>query len=381
MTNKNQITYFFGAGASYHAIPTVDGLPNRINDLIKYLSGIIGTIDGGNPESFLSEVTINNKQTLIDIIEELSWLINESEEHQTVDTLAKKFYVQGIDTSLCKLKRALIIYFFFEQNIKFPNYSEEKNKHELLLDKRYDNLIANIAERKNTGVELKGHIKFITWNYDLQIDLALRNYFSGKFQNFNSIKNNNQIHPNQISYDLQNGQLIDINKFATIKLNGNAFLDDAFKNSGYGGLTVNDYRFQEKNKSEEDVVGNFLVEYGKIFPKGVNTNHEVYKYFNFAWEKEEKYSGHQNVVSEAIKIMNDTKVLIIVGYSFPFSNSEIDKQLFANCNPNQVIIQDLEPEQIKDRLLELLSENKVPYDHKKIKTISPGKYFPIHPET
>jgi hypothetical protein len=379
MVNRNQITYFFGAGASCHAIPTVDGLSSRINNLIKYLSQIKGKIEGGNPKSFLSELTIKNNQTLIDIIQELNWLINESEEHQTVDTLAKKFYVQSDYKSLCKLKRALIIYFFFEQNIKFSNYSEEKNKHELLLDKRYDNLIANIAERKNAGVELKGHIKFITWNYDLQIDLALRNYFTGK--TINRIKNENHIHPNNKSFDLENGQLIDINKFAVVKLNGNAFLDNGFDDGNHNGVTINDFRFSNNDSKNTDILGEFLLEYSTIFSNGLSGSHPVYKYFNFAWEKEDKYRGHKNVVSEAINIMNNTKVLIIVGYSFPFFNSEIDKQLFANCNPNEVIIQDLEPEKIKERVLQLLSENKVPFDKNKIKSVLPEKFFPIHPET
>ena len=366
-------------GASYHAIPTIDELPDRIKNLIKFLQDILEKVEAGNIYSETYQKLNSKKDTLTIIISELKWLVVASDSHQTVDTLAKKYYVQRDDDSLCKLKRALMIYFFFEQNISFPNYSDKKNEHDLLLDKRYDNLIASISERSEIGLKLKDHIKLITWNYDLQIDVAIKNYFPETSFTINRIKNANQIHPNQDSYN--KGVVNLMEKFAVIKLNGNAFLDDAFKNSGYGGVTVNDYRFQEKNKSEEDILANFLVEYGKIFPKGVNSNQEVYKYFNFAWEKEEKYPGHQNVVSEAIKIMNVTKVLIIVGYSFPYFNSDIDKQLFANCNPNQIIIQDLVPEQIKDRVLQLLSENKVPYDEKKIKTISPGKYFPIHPET
>jgi hypothetical protein len=379
MENKNQITYFFGAGASYHAIPTIDGLPDRIKNLILFLQDILEKVEAGNIYSETYQKLNSQKETLTTLIIELNWLVDASDPHQTVDTLAKKFYVQRDDISLCRLKRALMIYFFFEQNISFPNYSEKKNEHELLLDKRYDNLIASIAERNETGVNFKDHIKIITWNYDLQIDFAIKNYFPGKFVTLNKVKNDNHIHPNQNSYNKGAEGLL--NKFAVIKLNGNAFLDDAFKNNGHDGVTVSDFRFQEKNISEEDILGNFLVDYGKIFPQGVNSNHEVYRYFNFAWEKDDKYPGHQNVISEAIKIINATKVLIIVGYSFPYFNSEIDKQLFANCNPNQIIIQDLFPEQIKERLLQLLPQNNIPFDVSKIKMMSLGKYFPIHPET
>jgi hypothetical protein len=378
MTNKNQITYFLGAGASYHAIPTIDGLYKRINNLIKFLTNKKEDVENENNNLFINKSIKNNKLILIEIIEELEWLLSESEQHQTVDTLAKKFYVQRDDDSLCRLKRALMIYFFFEQNIVFSNFSEKKNDQELLFDRRYDNLIASIAERSETGIKFKDQIKIITWNYDLQIDSAIKNYFPGKYVAINKIKNDNHIHPNQNSYNKGAQDLLD--KFATIKLNGNAFLDDAFKNNGHNGITVNDYRFQHKDSDEDEILGHFLTEYNNIFQAGKSTNHEIYKYFNFAWETIERYSGHNSLLNEAIKIMEATKVLIIVGYSFPYFNSSIDKQLFANCDPKEIIIQDLVPEQIKERLLSLLSQNKTPYD-KKIKFLEPGKYFPIHQET
>lgn len=257
METKTQITYFFGAGASYHAIPTIDGLSNRLENLVKYLNDKKEIIEGENPKSFLPDTIINNKQTLIDIIEELKWLLKESDNHQTVDTLAKKFYILSDDDSLCRLKRALMVYFFFEQNISLSNYSEKPNQHKSLTDKRYDNLIASIAGKGKNGIELKGHIKFITWNYDLQIDLAVRNYFNSKFQTINKIKNEINIHPNQNSYNLPNGELIDRNKFAAFKLNGNAFLDNSFDNGGHGGLTINDYRFNHSN-IEKDIFGRFF---------------------------------------------------------------------------------------------------------------------------
>jgi hypothetical protein len=307
--------------------------------------------------------------------------LKESDNHQTVDTLAKKFYILSDDDSLCRLKRALMVYFFFEQNIQLHN-PEKPNLHFSLTDKRYDNLIAIIAGKGGNGIELKGHIKFITWNYDLQIDLALRNYFNSKFNTINKIKNELNIHPNQNSYDLPNGELITRNKFAAFKLNGNAFLDNSFYNSGHGGgVTINDYRFNQSS-IEIDILTAFLKEYSALFKNNrINSGHAVYKYFNFAWEKEDKYLGHNNVIEEAIKIMQATNVLIIVGYSFPYFNSVIDKKLFAQCLPNEIIIQDLEPEHIKERLSMLLGSNGNSLDGIKVKLQKPDKYFPIHPET
>lgn len=379
MINRNQITYFFGAGASFHAIPTIDRLNNRIENLITYLTDKKETAENENSNILLDSNIKENINILINIIEELEWLSYESEYHQTVDTLAKKFYVQKDDKSLYRLKRALMIYFFFEQNIRFPNYSDIKNEHESLLDKRYDNLIASIVEREESRVRFKENIKIITWNYDLQIDFAVKNYFIGKSSTINSIKNESNIHPNQNSYNKGLENVLD--KFAVLKLNGNAFLDSTFKNSNYGGMTINDYKFRNNDIDDNYILGMFLIDYKSIFLNGINSNNEVYKYFNFAWEREDKYMGYKSLMSQAIKIMEATKILIIVGYSFPYFNSEIDKQLFSKCYPKEIIIQDLEPEKIKERLTFLLPKDATSNERIKITCHSPGKYFPIHPET
>jgi hypothetical protein len=173
---KTQITYLFGAGASANAIPTVDSLGYRIQDLIKYLT----ILSDENKKESSEESKKNKKLINIDalqfIIDDLNWVYKESENHQTVDTLAKKYYVQGKASSLNRLKRALISYFYFEQNIKFKTYDEQKYDFPIFLDKRYDNLIASIADKKPTGIRLRNHIKCITWNYDLQLDFAIKNY-------------------------------------------------------------------------------------------------------------------------------------------------------------------------------------------------------------
>ena len=37
MSDKNQVLYYLGAGASANAIPVINGMRNRIKDLINYL--------------------------------------------------------------------------------------------------------------------------------------------------------------------------------------------------------------------------------------------------------------------------------------------------------------------------------------------------------
>ncbi len=49
----------------------------------------------------------------------------------------------------------------------------------------------------------------------------------------------------------------------------------------------------------------------------------------FAWEKDPVKEGHLNHGIEiAKKFAEQTEVLVIIGYSFPFFNREIDNQIF-----------------------------------------------------
>lgn len=378
MNNKDQITYFLGAGASFNAIPVINELEDGIELLKSYLIGLYNDSKGENIyANFLSE-PINKRDVLFEIIQDLDWLILESKFHQTVDTLAKKYYLLEDRESLCRLKRAMIVYFFFEQNISFRAIDSPRS---LLLDKRYDYLIANIATRNKYGIHFKNHINIITWNYDLQIDFAIKNYFPNKYHTLNYLKNNNQILPNKNSF--KSNHSISEDSFSVFKLNGNAFLDNTgFDNLHLDSETVNDFRFNNIRPTNLSIINSFLDEYSKIFFNSVNIDHEIYKYFNFAWEKnEEKYNSHLNVIKAAESIMQKTKVLIIIGYSFPFFNSEIDSLLFSKCNPKEVLIQDPDAEQVKERFLMLINKSNPTFENTKFNLLKPGNFFPIHSET
>jgi hypothetical protein len=370
---KNTV-YYLGAGASIQAIPTIDGLRDRINELKIYLDGFIsGNQNSASFQQFDHNIR-NHQNTLRNIKDDLEYLYRESETHQTVDTLARKLFLIEDYENLKKLKRGLVSYFFFEQCVGFG-----KSKYEFLLDKRYDNLISSIAYKENGRILLRDDIKIITWNYDLQIEHALQNY---TYDLINNIKANHQIHPNQNSFNLTSGDLIDPTKFSMFKLNGNAFLDKVFQYEGANGLTPHDINIKRNTQVyNQQHIGNYLVDFERLFPEGKLTDADVFQYFNFAWEKEEKYSGFNNMLDNIIKVITSTERLIIVGYSFPFFNAEIDRQLLTACRPKEVIIQDLYPELIKERLLELVPKFGGPFDKNnppiKFKLSTPGNYFPI----
>lgn len=376
--SKN-VTYYFGAGASAQAIPVIDGLSGRIESLIILLESYLLNNHNSESRSTKSAHIWDNQKTLNCVIEDLNWLFKESQNHQTVDTLARKFYVQNEINSLKKLKRSLITYFFFEQNIVF-GIDDKKGKTEYnyksKVDKRYDSLVATLCEKGDSGdVLIKDNIKIISWNYDLQIDLCLMNYSKKSLGNTKLFYN---IHPNSNSYNIADNVLFDTSKFGVLKLNGNAYYDanQAFDNHH----NLNLYNINILHDSEDEIIGKYLLCYNSKFPGGKINDDDSFKYFNFAWEKNniEKYPGHTSVIKTAIEVATKTEILIIVGYSFPFFNSSIDRLILEKMSPKEIIIQDTNPKLIESRLKSLIPKYKEEVDEcYKFTLVEVDKYYPI----
>jgi hypothetical protein len=371
--NQNQIVYYLGAGASAQAIPVIDGLTPRLgiiaDHLMQYISGqnVVNTLPKKYPELLALQGPLNT------IINDLNWLCKEAQNHQTVDTLARKFYLIGDPRSLCRLKRTLISYFFLEQTCIIQDYNEVPTSQRSILDLRYDNLIASIAYKNGSDVWLKGHIKVITWNYDLQLELAIKNY---KDLDLNQIRSFYNIYPNENVF--RSDSSIDSDIFSCLKLNGTAI----HGNLHYDAETVYDLYINRTDLNQAQIVIKYLEWFNENLNSEKALNPLNFETFNFAWEGEGyKYKKFKNYLNEYKQILVNSRVLIIVGYSFPYFNSEIDKELLSVCNPEEIIIQDSNPVLIKERLLELcphLSVDKNNSNSVKIKLLKPDKYFPIH---
>ena len=62
------------------------------------------------------------------------------------------------------------------------------------------------------------------------------------------------------------------------------------------------------------------------------------------------YTSHSEaILQRSHEIINDTDALVIIGYTFPFFNREIDRKVLSRLSPKaKVYIQDLAPEKIKE---------------------------------
>jgi hypothetical protein len=345
----SKIVYLLGAGSSALALPPINGMKGEIENLEAILKSYLEV--NFNPESFRSlpiSFKENYKQ-LAPLIGDFRWLIDESKNHETVDTVAKKFYLLNDYKSLKRLKTTLIIYFTIKQLCRLPGNPGSGGISGILyplIDQRYDSFIAAIAEKRNQQMQLKGNVKVVTWNYDIQLELSLKRYLNKKVH---VLKEEFQIFPNHNSFSLNQGNLMNLEQFGMIKLNGNAFWDNPSETGEELRTTLFDEYFG--NNEPVKVLGHLLYQLEWLHANNDKLIDQAIKYFNFAWESDstftERYEGYANNISEATRIVSEAEILVVIGYSFPVFNRSVDTHLFDHMTKlRKVYLQDLEPEKI-----------------------------------
>jgi len=346
-------TYLLGAGASAEVIPIYSFRNNNQNNNKTFSEDIILQLeefskscrsygnDGIRKKHRENNVKANPEiKELTQLYENLNldikWLKNELPKHKTIDTLAKRFTLLNEDQSLNKLKALISLYFLCKQ---IPdNY-----------DKRYDSFYASILEKNesnnlskiNSKVKLPETIKIISWNYDYQFEIAFNNYcgYTGsEKRNLVSLQNDLKIFP---SINLNNNKIDFSENVNIVKLNGTAaYFTDNEENIQPFAENIS------ANNMDIDNIFKNLNNY-KIASSSKKSN----QVFNFAWDNN---FITQHALKLAGNILSNTETLIIVGYSFPYFNREIDEKLFDSIDKSgirKIIIQDKSPESIKQNIL------------------------------
>ena len=137
---------------------------------------------------------INEKDNLVKDIENL-YIANK--EHATIDTYARKLYLNKNITEFDKLKNLLCLFFVWCQLNSKP-------------DQRYDTFLANILDEH---LNLPKEICVISWNYDSQFEIAYRNY---------SIRSQLPVFDKNFKVDFSNKE----NIYKLFKVNGSATFED-----------------------------------------------------------------------------------------------------------------------------------------------------------
>lgn len=308
----HKITYLFGAGASKNALPIVKEFPERIQNLIDFLEK--DNIEFDESETFddLGPTVRNTKNDYyIEMIGSLKWMLKVIENHSSVDTFAKKLYIKGLNSELNRLKIALSVFFMIEQTRCPP-------------DIRYDGFFASLIE----GLNLFPHnVNILSWNYDYQFEMAYSDY-SGD-NDLYSNRSDLRINTKYGDKDFTEG-------FCIFKLNGTA-----------GFYFKEEYKEYMNNYSIKDSFSKYLLD--KILKTYVAATYryEIVPMLSFAWESERPLIG---ILDLAIENTKYTDILVVIGYSFPFFNREIDRRIIRNMeNLKKVYFQAPDAENLKER--------------------------------
>lgn len=314
---KDKITYLFGAGASAgtkgrQGLPVVDQLPERIDFLVQKIR---------TEDLWLSEVetplpieTYSKEEYQRQIIQDLEWVSIEAKKHASVDTLAKKMYLKEEFKSLDRLKVALSIFFILEQSRVEP-------------DIRYDTFFASILNE--TLFEFPNDVRILSWNYDYQFEKA----FSGFSGRSNLSENERRL--NVIAKFYRGTPSSD--RFAIVKLNGTTGFSNGMKLVKFTDVLSQNFDLELLDK--------VVYQYANMSHK---VNNGFYPTLSFAWEKEEP--GNTSIIEKAIACTNETDVLVVIGYSFPFFNRFVDRNIIGEMKKlRKVYFQSPDAENIKTR--------------------------------
>lgn len=322
----SKIVYLFGAGASFgkraaddkneilEGLPIVSEFPVQIDRLVEKIQNQKFSLPASQ------QGTSDESKKLID---ELKWLKESSEKHQTVDTFAKKLRVsEGHNNDYDRLKNAISVFLTLMQLFNKP-------------DSRYDAFFANILG--NSYYKLPENVSILSWNYDCQFEIAHAAY--SKRQSLNAIWDDLNIKGKTTKS--RNDNYI---PFSITKLNGTALM---FEDNGSFDSTFFDAFFNRQGMSEISYVTTAYID--------TLNSKNVRNALSFAWEGCDT-EFEKLYISKAI----DAEILVIIGYSFPFFNREVDREIIRNMvNLKKVYIQDPFCEYVKDSFEAVLSEEQL----------------------
>jgi hypothetical protein len=247
----------------------------------------------------LLSVLNNEKHTTSEekeYINDLQWLIKFSKEHASVDTFARKLFLNNSKLDLIKLKNCLSVFFLIEQ-LRRP------------VDPRYDTFFATLLETKFV---MPKDLKIISWNYDMQFEMAYQ-LFTNQDDLYNAQANLGVFLKSNDNWRASE-------KFGIYKLNGSSIAytsDNAKLTKVY------------TNSKNKEISIEILHE---IFNSYCHFKKDHSKYtlgLSFAWEEEHIVNG-KDIVSITKEKTIDTEILVIIGYSIPYFNRKIDRDLIKN---------------------------------------------------
>ncbi|WP_040250064.1 hypothetical protein [Psychroserpens mesophilus] len=327
---KPKITYFIGAGASYSSCPIWTEQGNKMIEVAcKYFKK--------NTGFFITKPT-----DLVEHAEEIIWDIGyfglKANKFGTIDTYAKKLHLNASFKELSRLKLSVSVFFTIwqltnDRNLKSRKIQDKEYVFEEI-DKRYISLFASILESKSSvEIKIKENIRFVSWNYDLQLEYA--------FKSFNQ--------------DNLSWEFICNNLNFRAGISDNKELDICHLNGYHGFYNVKEREEHFLDLTESKGINEIVDSLSFLYNSHRNNGFSLSNHINYAWEKN---PIAQKTRDEALRIFSETDILIIIGYSFPNFNKEIDKELFKRLQGRKTRIYYQDPNASLNFIKQLVDINE-----------------------
>ena len=279
-----KVTYLLGAGASCQALPMAKDFAERV---LKFRTEVLPS---GVAKVYSAPGKAYPKEYLLppsgdfgrSLLESLGWLAKEAQRHASVDTYAKKLFIKNDEEAqelLNKLKSTLSCYLLLEQSLK-P------------VDKRYGKFFAKILTRKPDGIPLLPEgVNIVTWNFDTQPEKSYKEFCE---------------HPSYVDEGITRGA------HNIIRLNG---------------ICGQPYKTDTKDLCYLEFSKSFFESVLNLFKNHMDPNVLGYRpQILFAWER-------GDLLTKDVERIKGTTTLVVIGYSFPDFNEDIDKVLFEVMVP------------------------------------------------
>ncbi|WP_026710586.1 hypothetical protein [Flavobacterium filum] len=303
-TENLKITYLLGAGASYYSNPIWKEQGKTMFSVAKNIIALL------KRDSFYYKdskyPSLRNNMILIDFFNKLERFGKLAMEYGSIDIYAKRLSIIEKHQELNDLKYCLSVFFDIWENfistetiLKYDTNNISNNGiYFEKIDKRYFALLSVLLEKVNKTPKLNENVSFLTWNYDLQLESSFESFLPYESS---SMKQTNE------NFNFMNLPDCDKRK-EIIHLNG-------FRGN-----------FRHTNNFHETVEKKFLnslEEYLYKFLQNFDQFNET-DYSNsikYSWEID------SNTKENALNVMRETNILVIIGYSFPAFNRKIDSEL------------------------------------------------------
>jgi hypothetical protein len=280
---ENVFLYFLGAGASCNALPLASQFVDRLASLARDIESSELVNGRGEPGTSIEYPPWSAKRDRF--LGALKWLADETSRHYSVDTFAKKLFLRRDRQNLKKLKAVVSAFLIIEQSRKY-------------VDSRYDAFLASILEQdESLKIRLPEKLLILTWNYDTQLEKAFYGFCEDEKLVWERITFNPLI----------------------CRLNG-------YCGTHPPGHITDSFRTIFKTSSTLNEVWKRGVElYEKLTEETYGQDPDIC----FAWEDVTK----TRLKNRPLELSNVSEI-IIIGYSFPYFNREIDEYIFKQFGSN-----------------------------------------------